>query len=308
MSRFSGFMIVIIELYKKILKILNSPHTLTYNIKNVLFEAGGLGLLVFLILYLFYPDSSDINLSTAHILINYFSFGLLTFFISSIYLYSIPRIAPEKINESNWTTKKEIISILVLIILISSGNFFLVVYWDLSEFTITNYLYTVLETLKIGLIPIVAAVLIEQKRRLKQNLKSAIAINAKLNNFADEKKKDDVFSLRDENGKPAIEFKISELYFIKSAGNYVEVHLMKNGLIKPTLLRSSLKKIENQLSSLEGIIKCHRMYLVNIKMISYAEGNSQGYKLFIKESEYEIPVSRNYIKDLKKRITSMQLG
>jgi len=296
---------VIIELYKKILKILNSPHTLTYNIKNVLLEAAGLGLIVFAILYIFFSDSININMSGLQLFINYLTFGLVTFSITAIFFYSLPRIAPNKINENNWTTKHEIISIIILIILISSGNFLLVIYWDLTEFSISSYFNVVLETLKIGLIPTVASIMIEQNRRLKKNLKSAIELNTKLKNFADKDRRDDVISFVDENNRQAISFKISNLVFIKSAGNYVEVNLEKNGSIKPTLLRSSLKKIENQISDLEGIIKCHRMFLINIMMISYAEGNSQGYKLFTKENEYEIPVSRNYIKDLKKRISSL---
>lgn len=296
----------IIELYKKILKILNSPHTLTYNIRSVLLEASGLGILVFIIQYIFYADTIDVRISTSQILLNYSIYGLLTFFISGIYLYLVPRIAPDKINESNWTTKKEIISIIILIILISSGNFLLMVYLNQSEFTISSYLYSVLITLRIGIIPIVVAILIEQNRRLKQNLKTALDLTEKLKNFSREKENDNSISLLDENDKEAIQFKISNLVFIKSAGNYVEVYLNKEGIVKPILLRSSLKKIENQLSNFEEIIRCHRMYIVNIVMISYTEGNSQGHKLSIKECDYKVPVSRNYIKDLKTRISKMQ--
>jgi len=297
---------VIIELYKKILKILNSPHTLTYDLKSILLQSAGMSLLIYIVLFLFYTTNSALNFSTSQLLLIFFSY-LLTFSISSTHLYLLTHIAPEIINESNWTTIKEIISIIVLLILISVGNYFLAVHWDQSELTLSSYFYIVLNTFKIGIIPIIVGVLIEKNRRLKKYLESAITLNSKLENLNHEDNIDDVMSVVDENNNPAINFKLSNLVCIKSAGNYVEVHLIKNGIIKPTLLRSSLKKIEDQFSSLDGILKCHRMYLVNIMMISYAEGNSQGYKLFTKEGEYEIPVSRNYIKNLKNRITSMQL-
>jgi DNA-binding LytR/AlgR family response regulator len=52
------------------------------------------------------------------------------------------------------------------------------------------------------------------------------------------------------------------------------------------------------------MVKCHRAFLVNVKHIEYVKGNSQGLKLMLAAIDFEIPVSRNYSKDLKERVHS----
>ena len=46
-------------------------------------------------------------------------------------------------------------------------------------------------------------------------------------------------------------------------------------------------------------IRCHRAFLVNIRMVVKVDGNSQGYKLNLEGCEEEVPVSRAYAKEVK---------
>lgn len=47
------------------------------------------------------------------------------------------------------------------------------------------------------------------------------------------------------------------------------------------------------------IIRCHRAFLVNIRMVVKVDGNSQGYKLNLEGCEEDVPVSRAYAKEVK---------
>lgn len=54
------------------------------------------------------------------------------------------------------------------------------------------------------------------------------------------------------------------------------------------------------------IIRCHRAFLVNIRMVVKVDGNSQGYKLNLEGCEEEVPVSRAYAKEVKALIETGQ--
>lgn len=294
------------NILRKLVIVLNSPHPLTFDIKTTFIESAGLGILVFLILFLF--ETTD-ELNNAEVQINIFkflSFGLVTFTISFAVILLLPRLLPKLINEDNWTTSKEIISIIFLLLLISLGNSFLFVFWGYSKPDLNLFFIASIDTLKIGFFPVVIGILIGQNRRLKRNLKSAEELNSKIADNPIEKDENFKYLFCDENNKNKIEILAQDLYFIKSAGNYVEIFAKSKELVKPVLLRCSLKSIEKQLSNSDIIIKCHRTYLVNILLICSVEGNSQGYKLKLKDCEFEIPVSRSYTKELKTHIKNLQ--
>jgi DNA-binding LytR/AlgR family response regulator len=79
-------------------------------------------------------------------------------------------------------------------------------------------------------------------------------------------------------------------------GNYVDFYILNNQNIDKQTIRNSISNIHKQLSHLPYIIKTHRAYIVNVKMVKSKKGNSSGYKLKIDDSIDNIPVSRNNIK------------
>jgi DNA-binding LytR/AlgR family response regulator len=110
-----------------------------------------------------------------------------------------------------------------------------------------------------------------------------------------------IFLIAD-NDKDKLEIELSNLLYIESTGNYIEVFYIKEDKLKNTLLRSTLKRTELQLEKYPSLAKCHRAFLVNISKIVQVKGNSQGLKLVLKNTETEIPVSRNFSKNLKDKI------
>ena len=59
-------------------------------------------------------------------------------------------------------------------------------------------------------------------------------------------------------------------------------------------MRCTLKQMEEQLQGVQGIMRCHRAYIVNIAHVEHVSGNGQGYRLTLKATKEQVPVSRQY--------------
>ena len=106
--------------------------------------------------------------------------------------------------------------------------------------------------------------------------------------------------LRSANERETLEVVSEDILLIESVGNYVEIsHQEEKDKIETRLLRSSLRRIERQLKPFPFLFKCHRGFIVNIKKIQKANGNAQGYKLYIGGIDKEIPVARSYLKKFR---------
>ena len=114
-----------------------------------------------------------------------------------------------------------------------------------------------------------------------------------------------VLSLLSDNEKDRLDIELSQLLYIESNGNYIEVYYTKDQAQKSILLRSTLKRTEAQLEPHPSVVKCHRAFLINVDKIIHVKGNSQGLRLILKHTDTEIPVSRNFSKSLKDKLNSM---
>ena len=146
----------------------------------------------------------------------------------------------------------------------------------------------------------------EQYWKLKKNLKAVYKINANLDNSRIRYHKnitdDESIILTSDNDKEELKIKYTNLLFIKSVGNYIEVYFKNGDKIDSQILRSSLKRIEDILNDNSYICRSHRAYLVNIGNISSVYGNSQGYQLEFEDIDKSVPVSRKYAKNIQEFI------
>jgi len=231
-----------------------------------------------------------------------FGYGFVTFVILLINLHLIPFFFPSLFENKRWTVKKQIVWLVFIIFSIGLGNFVytsvLFSFWNLHYFLLFQ-VYTSI----VGIIPIVVLTIIQQNALLAQNLKSAQEFNSSLNRKK-EARSDERVCLTADNERDRFEIELSHLLYIESTGNYIEIFYIKEEKLKSTLLRSTLKRTELQLEHYPSMQKCHRAFVVNIDKITQVKGNSQGLRLALNDTETEIPVSRNFSKDLKDRIIS----
>ena len=224
-------------------------------------------------------------------------YGLITFCILILNLIVIEKTFKKTFTEEKWTTGKQIIWLMWILFSIGLGNFF----YSQALFNFIHNTFRVLcvfqfYTLSIGAIPIVVITLFTQNYLLKRNSLSANEISGKL--ISSESSKVDAsnkITLVAENEKDQVVFQENNLFYIEAEGNYISVVWMKENNIQKTLLRSTLKRILQQVNNSPYLFQCHRAFIVNIKKIVGIKGNAQGYKLNLDTSDFVVPVSRNYI-------------
>ncbi len=102
-----------------------------------------------------------------------------------------------------------------------------------------------------------------------------------------------------ENYTDRIELPVSEIVYVKSADNYVEVVFNEENTFKKKLLRNTLKNIEYLLRLNSNFIRCHRICIVNINYIVRLNRSYSKNWLTIKGTNEELPVSRQYLLKLK---------
>lgn len=98
--------------------------------------------------------------------------------------------------------------------------------------------------------------------------------------------KDDLLVFKGENKLDVLKINKADLVCISNAQNYVEIFYIENGKLRSKLIRSSLKKVQDDFSFL---IQIHRSHLINpMHFKSWRNTNT------IILTQIELPVSRNY--------------
>jgi DNA-binding LytR/AlgR family response regulator len=105
--------------------------------------------------------------------------------------------------------------------------------------------------------------------------------------------------IESENKSENVEVMLSDILFLRSADNYVELIYLENGEMRRKLLRNTLKNVEKHLSQYPGFIRCHRAILINTIYIERLFRSYTGVMIKIKGYDLEIPVSRQYLLKVK---------
>jgi DNA-binding LytR/AlgR family response regulator len=222
-------------------------------------------------------------------------FGLITTLSLLFLRFIITPSVPAYFNESGWTVGREIISVLILLLIIATGNVLFLFLIFKEAFSLQNFLWNLISVASIGIFPISFGVISNYIYQLKK-YKKTVAV----------KQPEEVDSPKSitfiaENEKDTFEVLQKNLLFIESADNYAVINYIESGQLKKELLRSSLTRLEKQIES-ESIVRCHRSFIVNLNKVEDVTGNAQGYKFHLQPPEVIVPVARKY-SDLVKRIS-----
>ncbi len=117
--------------------------------------------------------------------------------------------------------------------------------------------------------------------------------------FDQSKKEDFIVIKTDTREKFSVNY--NNLLYIEAQENYSKVVWLDENTAKEKLLRVTLKNIESQIST-PDIIRCHRSYMINLKVNYSILGNSNGYKLKSKYFTAQIPISRTLGKEIVQRL------
>jgi len=225
-------------------------------------------------------------------------YGVITSFTLLVNHFAFPILFKKEFDASKWTVIKQIGWQIWVLFSIGFANFLYSSFFFHFPNNIRAFLYYQFYTLSIGIIPVVGITIWNQNRLLARNLKIANDYNTGFTDKTGTLPGEEKVCLMAENNKDKLTVNSSDLIYITSAGNYIQVFYLTGYDLKSILLRNTLKQAEDQLKDNHFMIKCHRAFLINRNKVVQVKGNSQGLRLILEGTDEEIPVSRNLSKDL----------
>jgi LytTr DNA-binding domain len=284
---------------------------------------------VFLFLLLLKPFGN--NSSFNQVLWNSAIAGLLTFTAIIFDFFVLFPLFPSFFKEEKWTILREIIFTIIIITTIATFNVLAGVFIWNGSFSFTSWLSMILYTSMIGIAPATVSILINQARLLKKYRNEVIIINENLSlkptikeeiiensipveteNVFEEQSKNTIFqtpihlTLEAENKKDNLTILYSSFLAATSADNYVKIFYHESEKLKTTIIRSTLKRMEENTSAFPQLFRCHRTAIVNMSLVQTVNGTAQGYCLQLPYLQEEIPVSRNLNQIVKEKLADIK--
>ena len=103
-----------------------------------------------------------------------------------------------------------------------------------------------------------------------------------------------------------VTLEISDLLYIEAVGNYVKVLSLKaNNEVHTTMLRATMKQMEDELQAYPMIVRCHRAFMANLAQVEQISSNSRAMQLVMRHSHDAIPVSRSNVTQVKEAINGV---
>ena len=258
--------------------------------------AALIGLGMFLFLLFFHPFDYKIEGFNDQ-LIFVLGCSAISFLFVVVFRILLPvgitrRIRVESLNISN-----EVGLILLIWVFIAISNVFYLRYVGQVPLSIAEVLRIVL----FSVFPTVTLKLADVIKSLRVQLKHAVGKSVRLGHDLSVAEHPgqhkEVFFSETKNEK--LELLPEYLMLIRSADNYVEMVYRDNGEIRQKLLRNTMKNIHQQLGKYPEFVRCHRTCIVNSAYIMNMTNSYKGYRLKLLNYGDEIPVSRQYILELK---------
>ncbi|MDN5205250.1 LytTR family DNA-binding domain-containing protein [Fulvivirgaceae bacterium BMA10] len=151
-----------------------------------------------------------------------------------------------------------------------------------------SYLEFIWNISVLGIFPVGGLMIYFHMRSLKSNLYEITSLQRDTSN------PDKLVLITAENEKDKIALTLRHLLYLESEDNYVAIHFMEGDQVKKRLVRSTLKRLEQELSETK-IFRCHRSFMINLFQVDKVEGNQHKLKVKLKSIEGTIPVSKNYV-------------
>lgn len=251
---------------------------------------------MFLFLLFFHPFDYSIQEFNDQ-LIFVLGCGVITFLILLIFRIILPVSFTRRIRLESLKISNEVGLILLIWLFITIANIFYMRYVGNLELTI----FTGLRLALFSVFPSVILKLADVNAGLREQLKHAVEKNLRLGHdlslAGHVDQAPEVFLSESQNDK--FEVLPEYILLVKSADNYVEIVYLGDGELKQKLMRTTMKNIQLQLKKYPEFVRCHRTSIVNTSYILNMTNSYKGHRLKILHHEEEIPVSRQYLLDVK---------
>lgn len=259
---------------------------------------------VFIFLYIFQPF--ELSYLEKDIVWLALGFAMVTFTSMLFLNVLIPLLLPSFFREEKWTVGKEIFWSLLNLWLIGSSNYFYFSFNFNISLQWESFWWFQFVTLSVGLFPITFFILGKENNRRTKYFRQAQELSSQFKKeFTPTHSGENLLLLESMNKSEQLKLRPEEILFMQAADNYVIVHFLEKTLRKQ-IIRTSLKRLEKNVGNFNYLFRCHKSYLVNLKRVSSISGNAQGYKLHLYNTDMLVPVSRQYNKSIKDRLSALR--
>ena len=237
-------------------------------------------------------------------------FAGVTFVVLFVSTIVFPKIFTVTFDPTNWTVQKYLVHTFLNCFTIGTVCIFIDKLYICPQHAwmeIAEHAY--MQVALIGIIPATIITLFLRNNMLQENLREAILVNQqleKIRNLKNDAHKPDhnIITLYSDTSE-TLTFNLPDLLFVQADDNYSTVYWMSDNSVHKKLLRINLKNIESQIDN-SFMLRCHRSFIVNVHAISNVTGNTNGYKLRVKDTEHFIPVSRQKGKEVIDKIQELK--
>lgn len=242
-----------------------------------------ISLCVTTILFFLKPFSFDVYRYYA--LFAAFGYGGITFV--STYLFKTLKKRVLK-SLSKWIVLYEIGFIFSLLLFIATLNFLFTALIGFSSLNTETYLSWIKITMSVGLFPTFFYIMYVQYRLKIDKYNEGTKIEPEIR----------MITIKDMASNTKLTIPSNDFVYAEIKGSTLFIYFMYDNVLRERHLRATISSIESEVCD-ENIVRCHRSFIINVKYVNAMEGNSNGYKLYLKCCDAVIPVSRNYTPIIK---------
>jgi DNA-binding LytR/AlgR family response regulator len=287
-------------MFRSLRSVLASPFPRSEGYRRRLTMIIGTAVFVSLFLAIFRPfglhslDSIPSMLSDWQILAGY---GVITGLCMAFVGLCVPALLPSLYRESSWTAGREIAELTLTIAMIGLGNTVFTAIVFSIDMSTELFIGFQLITAAIGVFPATVLVLLQLLRYRSVFVTGARHIESALRHSQQTHSRP-VVQIRDDEGRTVVVVDAAALLLLTAADNYVECTIDTGSGTRTTLVRTSLKSLEDK-----GILplcfwRCHRSHIVNLDRVDHVSGTAQGYRLTVGPLQ-SVPVSRSRSTELR---------
>ena len=236
-----------------------------------------IALFVYGVLAIMQPfDLNRLEPETRQLLI--LGYGILVWVDLLLFHVLMPKILPRVFEQDNWKVYQEMIWLAAILVIIGTS---IAAYEDIiatRPLCLRCWTESVFKTVIIGIIPVTMMVMTNRFRLLRKHLREAQQLSGEMGSSGRSENAQGINIVSNNKGED-LHLRMSDLLFVSSLGNYVEVHHTKDGKPTKTVLRISLNSVDEQLRDHPQIFRSHRSFLVNVDNVVSVDGNAGGYDL-----------------------------
>ena len=225
-----------------------------------------------------------------------FQFGVVTFVG-----YFVNEWLEEQIQRRMrvWRVWHELLGIGAGFLLIGIANYLAAILYGYLDHRWANFWHMQSLTVVVGFLPVLLLNVVGIHRRLQRRLREAERMNQR-----PAAPPPTVVPKEIPVQLPGTELRFlpSQFCFAESERNYLHLHLHQNEKRHRETLRMTMTAFAAATTDRPEFFRCHRAFVVNPKRVTHVAGNAQGYRLTVRGTEVEVPVSRSRVRAFREEI------